>query len=96
MKIVTLKKDNTPSLYEFIKNAKNFPFKTVRDDTGYGVLYPVVTKWKLFGYNTGDIIAKINCCYIELYYPEYFSDFENLCKEYENKFNKEVTLKYWE
>ena len=44
----------------------------------------------------GTIVATVNGTTIELYAPEYFSDFDKLGREYEAQTGYEVTLKYWQ
>ena len=44
----------------------------------------------------GEAIAFVGLNSLELLYPEYFSDFEDLCRRYEAETGEEITFKYWE
>ena len=45
---------------------------------------------------TFDKIAVISEDYVELFAPEYFSDFQSVIEKYERATNREVTFRYWE
>lgn len=46
--------------------------------------------------NAGDVVADISGTTVELYCPEYFSDFEDICKKFEEHTGCTSTLEYWE
>ena len=46
--------------------------------------------------NLGDAVAFVHSNEIELYHPEYYSDFEDLLRKYESETGAETTLKFWE
>jgi hypothetical protein len=50
---------------------------------------------RMFGIE-GDPIAHVLEESVELYEPQYFSDFEALCQKYESETKRKVTFRYWE
>ena len=102
MNIEKIDKDTTPGLYAFIKlNLHHSSLSPVKWNDGYGHSYGVKLSnekslREFFGFEPKGIVARIDDGMIELFYPEYFSDFELICKKYEEKYGKEVTLRYWE
>lgn len=93
-----------PSLWRFFEKHLPTSLKAIQVKDGYGVLYGVeVTKAdekrpltsRLFG-TTGFGIATIGLETVELRYPEYFSDFEEIIKKYESERGKEVKFVVWE
>jgi hypothetical protein len=49
---------------------------------------------RIFG-DTGDPVAHIGVDGIDLYHPQYFSDFEDLVRAYEAETDDEVELRVW-
>lgn len=76
---------------------KHLPSSLVAKDrvNGYGRDYSIELP-KTHWFNLPDVVARVYETHVELFRPEYFSDFEDICKRYEQETKEEVTLKFWE
>ena len=66
---------------------------------GYGTTFHVTLRESAEGWRglfPGPKIADVKDDFIELYQPQYFSDFEDIIRSYESKTGNNVTLKFWE
>lgn len=64
-------------------------------DAGYGG-YGVNARVRGLKHFFDAPIASIDEDTVTLYAPEYFSDFDALCQQYESETGHTVTLRYWE
>ena len=96
-------KANLPSSLRAVKRVYGYGLRTVKrvygyGEDGYGEIWGIEVKEKsdLFGYlPLTDGIATVMNDTLELRHPEYFSDFEDLCRQYEVQTSKEITFRYW-
>lgn len=89
---------DVPALWEFMetKLPPSLEGKEVRD--GYGVTYQVEIrepKKKIFDFNR-IVVGTVSHNLVTLNHPQWFSDIEIICNEYERKYGKEVTIEVWE
>ena len=103
MKIERLR--DVPPLYRFIKGRlpKTLEARIYENGYGYECTIHVIAEEE---FGTGIYawfrrlgsrgIAHVYSRSIELRRPEYFADFEALCRNYENETGEEVILRYWE
>lgn len=87
-----------PRLWEFARDHLPDGLRTAVKTCGYGSIYEIHIKERGVLSVFSDPIATVDAYYdtIELRNPEWFSDFEDLCRAYETKTGREVTLRYWE
>lgn len=93
----------SPPLYDFIRTRLPSSLEARCHSDGYGTVYTVHVVAEDSGHGFGAWLRRISSSGIatvydhtvELRRPEYFSDFEMLCREFENVTGKEVTLRYW-
>ena len=97
MKIIKLKR-TPPELWMFAKDNLPSSLRATRWTDGYGCTFGINVKEKsLQSYvpcRRG--IATIDEKQIKLFQPQYFSDMEDICREYEAETGIEVTLSYWD
>jgi len=103
MKIVKRDANKECNLWEFCKNHLPESMIARKRSSDYGMYYwiEVFKRGDLSGYPIinsffNGNIATISDDEIELRAPEYFSDFEDICRKYEKQTKKEVKLIYWE
>jgi hypothetical protein len=91
-----------PRLWDFVNS--NLPAGLVAKDfpVGYGRFFGIYRKGEVPSFLarafefTGSPVAVVYSEGIELHYPEWFSDFEDLLRKWETKTGVEQTLTYWE
>lgn len=93
---------NTPKLWSFISENLPETLEPVFIQGGYGGIYgvqikePYMKSKKWYQIDRRPTIAYIEGLTIVINMPQYFSDFEDLVRIYEEKFKKEITVKIWE
>ena len=103
MKTVRLIKDDV-LLWNFIKSKLPDSLRAETISSGYGCRHVIYRKEyrrslceKIFDYEKeGSEIAEVFYDTITLHAPEYYSDFEDICRAFEAATKTEATLKYWE
>lgn len=96
------KRINQPRLWDFVR--EELPAGLVAKDfaVGYGRFFGVYRAGRVPGLLarafefTGDPVAVVRHNEVELNYPEWFSDFEDLLRRWETSTGLETTLTYWE
>lgn len=99
MKIEKLKAEKRCELWEFFRENLPPSLRVAKYGNGYGqVMFVRIKERSIASYlkllDQG--IAIVRDEEVELFHPEYFSDFEDICRRYEMVTGKEVTLRYWE
>ena len=90
------------SLWKFVKDTIPKSLTAEEIQIGYGkfqVIYRIGHKRGIMDRlleQLGDPVATVGTTTIEIFHPEYFSDFENIAQRYEHATAKEVLLKCWE
>ncbi len=89
---------SAPELWQFIVEKLPPGLQLYRQDDGYGGIFGVTIKESKKQFFDWDkpLIANVEGTTIILHHPQYFSDFEQIGMEYEKKYHKEVTLKFYE
>ena len=95
---------DVPPLYRFVQTRlpKTLEARILSDGYGCVCTVHVIAEeagdgwWAWFKRMSSRGIATVYDHTLELRRPEYFSDFETICQDYENQTGKEVTLRYWE
>ena len=101
MKIIKVEPD-PPQLYEFIKrklaNIEGTLLECFERRNGYNTTYGIKIKehHKSIFHIKCIEVANVDCTTINLFHPNYYSDFVKWGEEYEEKYKKEITLRFWE
>lgn len=90
------------ALYNYLRHHLPSSLRVEKVSSGYGyikLVYRVDCRRtivnKMFDMQ-GNPVAQIHWKSIDLFHPEWLSDFEDIIKDFEKEYNEEVTLKYWE
>jgi hypothetical protein len=98
MKIERLKHGQDHELWRFFREHLPSSLRACKRSDGYGGVYEIEVKERSLAsyvpFSRG--IATVSDDTVELRHPEWFSDFEDICKRYEKLTKRKVTLKYWE
>ena|SRR5687767_3184215 len=85
-----------PALWEFARDHLPSSLRATCTSDGYGSIYAIEVREPGLLNLLRSGIATVGREEIELRHPEYFSDFEDLCRKYEAATGREVTLRFWE
>lgn len=87
---------NPPPVWSFASDNLPPSLRAVRLEYGYGTVFGICAKVRGLRNMLKDPVARITDGCIEVYSPEYFSDFEDLARKYESKYKNEIIIKLWE
>lgn len=100
MKVEKIPAGKDYTLWLFIKAHLPPSLKAVKDTDGYGKVYAVLRKdWTShlpFPFDKISRVATVTNDRVELFHPEYFSDFQGILEQYEKTTGEEIILRYWE
>jgi hypothetical protein len=94
------KRIKNPELWVFVKNNLPPSLAAYVQSDGYGFVYGVVVKENreigFFKRDDRPILATVDDYTITVNHPNYLSDFEDIARKYESKYQHEIKLRFWE
>lgn len=99
MKLVRLKPGSNLELWRFVSEQLPRGLRATKTTAWHGDILGIQVKepaGEIFGIKKWRTIANVTHNSVELLYPEWFSDLEEIIKRYEHITAKEVTFRYWE
>ena len=95
MKVIKLAPQQ--ALWTFCQQHCPPSLRAIRHGQGYGYVYGLIYKEESsLNLLSVDWVATVTGNTMEVFKPQYYSDCEALCMQYEAATHREVTLKFWE
>ena len=94
MKLEIIKQ--APPLWKFAEHRLPPSLRAVRKNIEYGGVYAIAAKNRGLMSIFESSVAIITDDTIEIFAPQYYSDFEDLVRDFEAKYKTQIRIKVWE